>query len=56
MHFPPNHSSFHVLANIIYHIPMATAYVRGVPIPHAFGPTLDIDVDGIRDAIVVTGV
>jgi hypothetical protein len=56
MQFPPYHSSYLVPANVIYNIPMATAYGAGVPIPPAVGATLDIDVDAIRDVIVVSGV
>lgn len=52
MSWVPNHSSFYLPTNIIYHIPMQTVFGQGIPIPAGTPPTLDIDVEAIRLRIV----
>jgi hypothetical protein len=48
----PNHASFLVPTNIVYQIPMQTAFGQGVPVPPGIAATLDIDVEMIRLEIV----
>lgn len=52
MSWSPNAWSFTAPVNIVYHIPMATVYGPGIAIPPDVPPTLDIDVEEIRQEIV----
>jgi hypothetical protein len=52
MQFPPNHKSYAQPVGIIYHIPMATVFGVGVPVPAGLSATLDIDTDEIAQRIV----
>src|SRR5436190_4986028 len=51
MAWPPHHSHITVPVNTIYNIPMALIYGPGIPIPHNAPPTLDINVEEIRQVI-----
>jgi Uma2 family endonuclease len=52
MAWPPHHSDLNTPVNLVYSIPMAVVYGTGVPIPPNSPPTLDINVEEIRQVIV----
>lgn len=52
MAWPPQHLDIASPVNIIYNIPMALIYGTGIPIPPNAPPTLDINVEEIRQLIV----
>lgn len=52
MAWPPQHSEIATPVNTVYNIPMALIYGPGIPIPPNTAPTLDINVEEIRQVIV----
>ena len=52
MLWPPDHSDITVPVNTIYNIPMALIYGTGIPIPPNAPPTLDINVEEIRQVLM----
>jgi len=48
---PPRHSPINIPVNTVYNIPMTLIYGTGIPTPPDGFPTLDINVEEIRQVI-----
>jgi hypothetical protein len=52
MQFPPNHHRIDTPTNIVYHIPMQEVFGPTIPVLAGLSPTVDVDVDVIRECIL----